>query len=283
MLQIQKFELHIKKGLPEKLYLINAIEPFFLFETVRFIRKNFDPLCIETFESPEDVTSTALMTTHSLFAEKRVLIIHNFEKLKKTEKRIQWLNNVINSVSPPITLIILSNTSNKDIFEELAFIKKEKISHFNLDIDESALEQWIIYKASEQGINLKSDAISYLIDITNGQPGLISSEIEKIALVTEKTLLGLLDIKEILSDIAEYKAFDLIDAIERKDRKKAFKILEQLKTTDADMVLGAINWYYSRKPDADEKFYSLLYRTNLSLRQARSLSLDLLLYELLKD
>lgn len=283
MLQIQKFELHIKKGLPEKLYLINAIEPFFLFETVRFIRKNFDPLCIETFESPEDVTSTALMTTHSLFAEKRVLIIHNFEKLKKTEKRIQWLNNVINSVSPPITLIILSNTSNKDIFEELAFIKKEKISHFNLDIDESALEQWIIYKASEQGINLKSDAISYLIDITNGQPGLISSEIEKIALLTEKTLLGLLDIKEILSDIAEYKAFDLIDAIERKDRKKAFKILEQLKTTDADMVLGAINWYYSRKPDADEKFYSLLYRTNLSLRQARSLSLDLLLYELLKD
>lgn len=282
MLQIQKFEEQIKKGLPEKIYFLLATEAFFLFEAVRLIRKNFDPISIESYESPEEVDTTALMTTHSLFAEKRILIVSNFEKIRKTDKRIEWLRKVKNTVASPITLIILSNTSTKEIPDELDFIKGEKISSFNLDVGERALEEWISYKASEQGISLKLDAISYLIDITNGQPGLLSSEIEKISLLTEKTLLGLSDIKEILSEVAEYKTFDLIEAIEKKDTEKAFRILEQIKTTDADMILGALNWYYSRKPYSDEKIYQLLYNANLSLRQSRSLSLDLLLYELLK-
>ncbi len=283
MLQIQRFEEQIKKALPEKIYFLFATEPFFLFEAVRLIRKNFNPITIESYEYPEEVDTTALMTTHSLFAEKRILIVSNFEKIKKTEKRIEWLNKVKKALAPPISLIILSNTSTKEIPDELDFIRGERISSFNLDIGERDLEEWISYKASEQGINLKFDAISYLIDITNGQPGLLSSEIEKISLLTEKNQLGLSDIKEILSEVAEYKTFDLIDAIERKDTEKAFKILEQIKTTDADMVLGALNWYYSRKPYTDEKIYHLLYNANLSLRQSRSLSLDLLLYELLKS
>ncbi len=283
MLQIQRFEEQIKKGLLEKIYFLFATEPFFLFEAVRLIRKNFNPITIESYEYPEEVDTTALMTTHSLFAEKRILIVSNFEKIKKTEKRIEWLTKVKNALAPPISLIILSNTSTKEIPDELDFIRGERISSFNLDVGERDLEEWISYKASEQGINLKFDAISYLIDITNGQPGLLSSEIEKISLLTEKNQLGLSDIKEILSEVAEYKTFDLIDAIERKDTEKAFKILEQIKTTDADMVLGALNWYYSRKPYTDGKIYHLLYNANLSLRQSRSLSLDLLLYELLKS
>lgn len=123
--------------------------------------------------------------------------------------------------------------------------------------------------------------IYYLIDITGGQPGIISSEIEKISLLSDKSHLGLFDIKDILTELGEFTAFDLIDAIKKKDRERAFKILDKLQNTEPDMILGALNWYYSNKKDSDEKVYSLLYRTNLSLRQARSLSLDMLVYELL--
>lgn len=283
MLQIQRFEEQIKKGLPEKIYFLFAIEPFFLFEAVRLIRKGFAPISIETFESPEEVDTTALMTTHSLFAEKRIPIVHNFEKIKKTEKRIEWLTKVTNTVKPPITLIVFSNTSAKDIMDELEFIKRERIFFLNLDVSERDLEEWIKYKASQEGIKLNKEAISYLIDITNGEPGLLSPEIEKIALLTEKPSLGVSDIRELLSEVAEYKTFDLIEAVERKDVNRAFRILEQMKTTDVDMILGALNWYYSRKPDTDRKIYQLLYNANLSLRQSRLLSLELLLYELLKN
>jgi len=289
MLEIQKFEQDIKKGLPATLYFCYAQEPFFLFEAARLVRNNFDPISIETYESAEEVDASSFNTS-SLFTSKRILIVYNFEKIKKTEKRIEWLKKVIHSISTSVSLIILCNASYRDIAEEIKFIKKTaeddtvRLSAvvYNFDIPEKDLPVWITYKASQLGKTLKPDAAFYLIDITGGQPGLISSEIEKIALLTETSSVGLFKIKDILAEIGEFTAFDLIDAIKKKDRERAFRILEKLRNVEPDMILGALNWYYANKTEADERVYSLLYKANLSLRQARSSSLDMLLYELIK-
>ncbi|MEN2986483.1 MAG: DNA polymerase III subunit delta, partial [Thermodesulfovibrionaceae bacterium] len=217
------------------------------------------------------------------FSEKRVLLLHNFEKIKKSEKRVEILEKIIKHKNSWVTLIILSNTSAKEISEEIAYLKKYKDCVFyNLDIHEKNLPEWIIYKANKVGISLKPDAIYYLIELTGGQPGVISSEIEKISLLSEKTTFDLFDIKDMLSEFGEFTAFDLVEAIRKKDKRKAFRILEELKNTEPDMILGALNWYYSNR-EKNEKVFPLLYKTNLALRQGRSCSLELLLYELLKD
>lgn len=292
LLEIQKFEQEIKKGLLKYLYFCYAQEPFFLFEAGRLIRKNFDSISIEIYDSPEDV-DTNFFASASLFTPKRILLIYNFEKIKKTEKRIEWLKKIKAQRNEAVNLIILCNASYKDISEEVNFIKKSVESNrdkerslatvYNFDVLEKDLPAWITYKASQFGISLKPDAVYYLIDITGGQPGLISSEIEKISLLSDKSHIGLFDIKDILTELGEFTAFDLVDAIKKKNKERAFKLLDKLQNTEPDMILGALNWYYTNKTDADEKVYSLLYKTNLSLRQARSLSLDMLIYELMKQ
>lgn len=284
MLQIQELEREIKKGLLKLIYFCYATEPFFLSEVSKLIRKNFPLISIETYESVEDIDMTTLISSYSLFSDKRILLIYGFEKIKKTEKKVEWLKKVVNTRSTSVSLVILCNASNKDLSDEIAFLKKEKnCLIFNLDIHERDLSEWINYKASQHGINLKADAINYLINITGGQPGLISSEIEKIALLTESNSIGLIEIKDVLAELGEFTAFDLIEAIRKKDRQRAFSILEKLRNVEPDMILGALNWYYTNKTEASEKVYSLLYRANLALRQARSLSLDMLVYELMKD
>ena len=284
MLQIQELEREIKKGLLKLIYFCYATEPFFLSEVSKLIRKNFPLISIETYESVEDIDMTTLISSNSLFSDKRILLIYGFEKIKKTEKKVEWLKKVVNTRSTSVSLVILCNASNKDLSDEIAFLKKEKnCLIFNLDIHERDLSEWINYKASQHGINLKADAINYLINITGGQPGLISSEIEKIALLTESNSIGLIEIKDVLAELGEFTAFDLIEAIRKKDRQRAFSILEKLRNVEPDMILGALNWYYTNKTEASEKVYSLLYRANLALRQARSLSLDMLVYELMKD
>jgi len=284
MLQIQELEREIKKGLLKLIYFCYATEPFFLSEVSKLIRKNFPLISIETYESVEDIDMTTLISSYSLFSDKRILLIYGFEKIKKTEKKVEWLKKVVNTRSTSVSLVILCNASNKDLSDEIAFLKKEKnCLIFNLDIHERDLSEWINYKASQHGINLKADAINYLINITGGQPGLISSEIEKIALLTESKFVGLIEIKDVLAELGEFTAFDLIEAIRKKDRQRAFSILEKLRNVEPDMILGALNWYYTNKTEASEKVYSLLYRANLALRQARSLSLDMLVYELMKD
>lgn len=282
LLEIQKFEEEIKKGPKKSLYFFYAQEQFFLFEVGRLIRKNFNSISIEIYDSPEEIDISSFVS-FSLFTPKRIVLVYNFEKIKRTEKRIEWLKKIKTSINGSVNFIVLCNALYRDISEEISFIKEIKNAVvYNLDIHEKELPTWILYKASQFGITLKPDVIYYLIDITGGQPGIISSEIEKISLLSDKSHLGLFDIKDILTELGEFTAFDLIDAIKKKDRERAFKILDKLQNTEPDMILGALNWYYSNKKDSDEKVYSLLYRTNLSLRQARSLSLDMLVYELLK-
>ncbi|GLI53769.1 DNA polymerase III subunit delta [Thermodesulfovibrio yellowstonii] len=283
MLEIEKLEQEIKEKLPKRMYFCYAQDTFLLFEVTRLVRKNFDPVVIETYESPEELDITSFASP-SLFSSKTVLLIYNFEKIKKTEKRIEWLKKITSQVHSSISLILLCNASYKEISDEIAYLKKDKNSLlYNLDLKKEDLPTWIAYKASQNGITLKQDAIYYLIDITGGQPGLISSEIEKISLLTDKSHIGLFDIKDILTELGEFTAFDLIDAIKKKDKERAYRLIDKLQNTEPDMILGALNWYYTNRVNADPSVYNLLYRTNLSLRQARSCSLEMLLYELLKN
>lgn len=287
MLEIQKFENEIKKGLPKPLYFCYTTESFFLFEASRIIRKYFPSIAIETYESAKNIDIKSFMASQSLFSEKRVAIIYNFEKIRETHKRIDLLNKMLINSSPSVKIVILSNASIKDLSQELDFLKKKNSVIYSLDINERQMSAWISYKAKEHGIIFKPDAIYCLIDIASGQPCLISSEIEKIALLTNKSEIGLFDIKDILFELGEYTAFELAIAIERKDKEETFKILEKLQNIEPDMILGALNWYYSNKThglsESERSYiYSLLYRTNLAMRQTPSSSIDILVYELLK-
>lgn len=284
MLGIQEFEKEVKQGLPRFINFCFSSEYFFLSEAARLIRKNFESLIIETYENPEDIDINSLINTNPLFSSKRILLIYNFEKITKKDRKISWLNRISKAQSPLISLVILCNSSLKEITDEINFIKQQKNSAlFNLDVSEKDLFSWINYKASQVGINLKTDAISYIISITGGQPGLISSEIEKIALLSSRTELGLFDIKDILSELGEFSAFDLVDAVRKGDKKRAFALLDKIKFIEPDLILGALNYYYSTQAEADEKVFSSLYRANLSLRQGRLCSIEILLNELFKN
>ncbi len=284
MLSIQKFENEVDRGLPASIYFFYSVEPFLLSEIIRIIKERISQISIETFESPEDIKNETLVKETSLFSQKRILIVHNFEKFKKSEKKIDWLKKITGAISSSVTLIILCNCSGKDINDEISFLKKTKNALiFNLELYERDLPAWVSYKASKHGIGFQREAVFYLIEVTGGQPGLISSEIEKISILLRKRDIDILELREILSETGEYKAFDLIEAVRKKDRIKTFKILQNIQQSDYDMILGALNWHFSNREEGDLKIYSQLFKTNLAIRQGHLCSLEMLIYKLLKD
>lgn len=284
MLAIQEFEREIKRGLSKSLYFIFSSEPFFLSEAIKLLRENFESLSIETYETPEDVLKETELSASSLFSLRRILLVHNFERVKKTDKRVELLDKFLKGASTTVTVILLANGSSKDFSEEISFLKKFKESSIlNLDIGEREILSWINFKAERAGISLKPDAANYMLSITGGQPGLIASEIEKLALLCPGATLRLFDIKELLTELGEFDAFDLVDAIKRRDKNRAFQLLEKLKNTEIDMILGALNYYYGNLSDADENIFRTLYKANLSLRQGKLCSLELLVFDLLRD
>ncbi|MEJ5227743.1 hypothetical protein [Thermodesulfovibrio sp.] len=284
MLAIKKLEEEIKKGLPLNIYLCLSSDLFFLSEVKKLLLENFPPLSVEVYETTEEVDKKITISSISLFSEKRIIVVYNFEKIKKLEKRIEWLEDITSAKFKNVSMLILCNASSKDIAEEINYLKKKKnVAIFNLEVSERELAEWIVYKSEKLQIKLSRSAIYYLIEITGAQPGLISSELEKISLLIDNSNVDISDIKEILTETLEYKAFDLVEAIKKKDFSVAFKIINNLQPSDYDMVLGALNWHFSNRIAMNERVYSLLYSTNVALRQGKSCSLELLLYELLKD
>lgn len=284
MLVIQRFEEEIKKEPTISLYFCFSADYFLLAEAKKLVNKQFSRFAMEIFESPEEINNQTLIKSASLFSEKRILLVYNFEKIKKIQQRIEWLENLVSADSKQVIIFVLCNASSDDLSDEIKYLKKYKnVAIFNLDIHERELPDLIQYKAKKEGIFFSKDAVNYIIDITGGHPGIISSEIEKISVLLNKSTIEVSDIKEILSEISEYNAFDLVDAIKKKDIDKIFNILNNIQNTDLDMFIGALNWYYSSRKLESKKIFSLLYNTNLAIRQSRSCSLELLVYELLRD
>ncbi len=55
-------------------------------------------------------------------------------------------------------------------------------------------------------------------------------------------------LKEIVYSGAEYGAFDLINALDRRDARTVFRLYENVrKTSDPYMLLGAFNWHFSSR------------------------------------
>jgi len=82
---------------------------------------------------------------------------------------------------------------------------------------------WIREKAHQKGLDITHDAIEYLVGVLGPDVGLLSSELEKLALIG-KTHIDAQDIKSIVREAAIMHAFDLVNALRDKDTDKVFRV-----------------------------------------------------------
>lgn len=241
----------IKKGLPSKNYLLAASDPFLLGEAIFFIKRlvpeeesdfnfhRFDLLNPNggdlSFEGIIDVLNTV-----PFFSGTKIVIIENFQKLPK--KELKKLERYLASPAESAVMVLLYlGTVKKDIRESLRGVKQIPI-----DIPEREIPAWLKAKARARNIELSDQAVNYLIAMIGPEPGLLSSEIEKCALLG-KSGIDKEDLVEIIEGKRTYSVFTLIDAIKSGDTEKVFKIYGILKETEEPYsLLGALNWQYSR-------------------------------------
>jgi DNA polymerase III delta subunit len=92
---------------------------------------------------------------------------------------------------------------------------------------------------------------------------------------------------------AEYGAFDLVNALTKKDAKAVFRIYENMsRTTEPQMLLGALNWQYSssyaraKMQGLDKnklgRVFALLHEADMAVKTSHSHVMDDLLVKLLK-
>jgi DNA polymerase-3 subunit delta len=292
------FLSEIEKGLPAPVYLFSVTDPFLQKEAIDGIKglvpeneRDFNlhifDLSAQGDETPTVTATVDVANTVSFFGGRRItIIIANLQKLIK--KDVERLNHYLENPAPNSGFIIFhQGTFGKQIRNKFKGLKPVP-----LDIRESEVHHWMKQRARMKGIQISEEAIDYLISLIGSDLGLLSSEIDKIALLGI-TRININDISDIITGGRVYGIFDLVNALRQKAPEKVFKIYRVLKETSDDYsLIGALNWQYGRFIKAESKqkeqehflrIFELLNAVDLDIKSSgRTYPVEILLIKLLR-
>lgn len=273
-MSLNHYITEIKRGLQSPVYLLYGNSHFLLKEAL-FITYSIVPegnreFCLDVFDMEEgdrhsidDIVD--IMNTIPFLGGKRFIIIENAQSMK--QKELSTINNYISNPSPYSVLVLLYLGKLKDDFKKLS----QKIRSISVDVRPQDIPSWTKEKALQKGIELTDGSIDYLIGITGQDIGLISSELEKLALLGKKQV-DVTDISSLIKSEGDFDVFDLIEALKRKNKVEAFRVLKKLlDLAEPYSILGALNWYFNRlieesKLKDSQKIFSLLHETDFSIK-----------------
>jgi DNA polymerase-3 subunit delta len=296
-LSLRQFQQESEKGFPSSAYILYSTESFLLYEALTILKEHFqDPALfnLETIDlasadeklPPEKIMD--ILNTLPFLSSKKTVVLRNVQKW--TKKEAQKFNAYLGSPSDSALLVILFEGSAPDIFDPAAMKGVKSIA---LSVAERDIPAWISERASNKGLRFTRAAIDYIITFAGTDLGMLHSEIEKFALSETERVVDVEEVRGIIYAGAEYGAFDLVNALGRKDARQVFRICENLeRTMEPQMLLGALNWQYSsssargRIPGMDkkklERIFTLLHEADIAVKTSHSHVMEDLLIKLLK-
>jgi len=259
------YEEH-KKGLSGP-YILYGTDQFMLYEAMHLLKSSIKnsggDVTVQQFdmdEKPQLSQIIEAIKTPGFFGTKGWIIIKEAQLLKT--KELKAIGAEIASSNPDILILHKGNPSKE--FREIL----KNVRLFSLDLNERDLFKWVQYKSKELGLSLNKEAIEYILDLTQGETGIIYSELYKLHLAGLKAP-SIEELKEILLAHSEYDTRDLINAIKNRNKARAIYIFRTLKD-DMPLVIGSLNNFYSSTPEY-RKILPLLHKMDLRAKTQKEI------------
>ena len=179
----------------------------------------------------------------SIIPEKKLIILRNTHKAD-AEALLQFLKKQkFNDRDDIILLVVsLSGRNEGELFKYLT--KKPNQSQNFQPLKEYEAKMWVRQSADSSGIDLTSEAVDSLIAICGPDLWRLDSEIKKLADYKIQGVIGKSQVEELAVPAANYKIFELTDAIAKKDKKRALEALYKALDNDEKPteLLGLLAW-----------------------------------------
>lgn len=192
----------------------------YVFEEISKLEKDFNDENIVLYDLEDTMFDKVLedLNTTGLFGLKLVKVI-NFDKLENSEELIKYLEHESDN-----TLVLVS-FKELDNRKKITKVLKEKTKYkelFNYDLNSFVKEKLDDYKMNTMAINV-------LISNCDNNIKRVESELDKLKLYkfNEKEIL-VEDVEKLVRKGFDSTIFNLIDAINLKDKKKIFRIYYEL-------------------------------------------------------
>ena len=221
----------LKTGYFKHIYLLYGEEAYLVRQYKDRLR---DSLCVEgdtmntSVFSGKDISPASLIDlseTMPFFAERRVIFVENSGFFKKSpEDLAAYLGEL-----PETTYFIFVEEEVDKRGKMYKQVKKfGSVVEFKRQTD-VVLMQWILGKLKKENKRITRPVMELFLDKTGTDMELITQELEKLLCYTmEKDVIEAADVEEICANQINGKIFDMVDAIGRKEQKKALDLYYDL-------------------------------------------------------
>lgn len=198
---------------------------------------------------------------YPMFAERQVVLLKEAQQMRDIDKLEGYVENPL-----PSTIFVVSYKDKKlDGRSKLAKTLKEKGEVFTTKkMYDSHLPEWVSELVQAKGFSISKKALMLLVEHIGNDLSRLNNEVEKIRvnLGTRKEISED-DIEEYVGVSKEYNAFELQDAVGKKDMARAIRIIQYFeanpKAAPIQLILPSLYNFFSKLfmlygvPGRDEK------------------------------
>ncbi len=220
-----------KKGLFKPVYWLEGEEEYFIDKLVHYAETSILPEAEASFNLSifygkdaawSDIVNACMR--YPMFADRQVVILKEAQQMRDLDKLEPYITKPL-----PSTVFVVAHKEKKiDGRSKLAKILKDKHELFTTKkLYDNQLPDWTTQMVSAKGYNIQPKAALLLVDHIGNDLSRLENEVEKMTVnLGNKKNITEDDIEKFVGVSKEYNAFELQNAIAKKDLPKAMRIIQ---------------------------------------------------------
>lgn len=179
-----------------------------------------------------------------MMSARRIVVVRDFDKIKEEEQRtvVAYLDHP----APLTTMVFQAVSPDKRRKLSTALIKTCAVVTFDL-LDESRAARWAEDRLKRSGCTIEPAALRLLIGLVGTRLNRLVNELDKLAAYADGGAITSAAVQALVPRAREHTSWELWDAINGRDRKRALKLMERLlDDSDALPILGSLASLYRR-------------------------------------
>ena len=244
-----------KKKLFKPLYWLEGEEDYYIDQVMDYAEHKILPESEAGFNlsvfygkdaSWSDVVNACMR--YPMFAEKQVVLLKEAQQMKDLEKLDPYIEN------PLASTIFVVSYKEKTLDKRTKLyktIKKAGEIFTSEKVKDYKMLEWMKDYMNQQELEMNQKAMTLLVDYVGNDLSRITNEIEKITVnLGKRKTITEDDIEKYVGVSKEYNAFELQNALAKKDLAKAIKIIQYFesnpKAAPIQLVLPALYGFFSK-------------------------------------
>ena len=250
---------------PEKICLIHGNQQLLIEETCKSIIDQIledreQDWCLERFNVEEIIKLSGISENKSIdeffisietlpmLSDIKIILIENFDLIKKTNKKIEdssntrlyeSIKNIIKNPPDCFWFIFISKAiKESDFNKKLYQLIKDywRINKF-VSYENNSPTKWLLQRAKIKGLTMSFETAQLFIDVVGNDLSDLNNELEKMSLIFSDTDVSEELIKKNIRGHKNFSIFRMTESLSNKDLLPALEILDnQFKTTPNEHV-----------------------------------------------